>query len=278
MTTALTSFLSKVNNLIGDNISSTTTSNGATDKTTFIDSSMSQYDDGYFGDPERNPQWWAYIGTDLRTIEQFSKDMGLFKVHLAFTSQVMSGTAYQIHKFDRNKKIIACNEALTYCYPWFYKRVTDETTLDGKGSSDNEYTVPATFIEFPDEIYKKYTSGTTITYTLVTDYTVKDVGGAMKFYANISTGYDILLVGKKPLTQFTNDASTTELTDAQADVVALLAASIFYRNVSGVVNAEDSGRFDSLTERYENMYEEKKPQHAMPLLLRREIDWSWLNE
>ncbi len=266
MTITLVNFLGKVNNLIGDNISGTTDANGTTDKTTFVDSTLATYDDRYFGDPERNPQWWAYIGTDLRQIKSSQGETGTVTVFKAFATQVMSSIAYQIHRFDRNKKIIACNEALTYSYPYFYKRVEDATTLDGKGASDTEYTVPTTFTEFPDEIYEKHVSGTSIYYIPIVDYQVVEIGGTMKFYASISTGYDILLVGKKPLTPFTNDASTTELTDAQAEVVALLAASMFYRNISGVVNAEDSGRYDSLTERYEAMYEERKLRHCMPLI------------
>ena len=203
---------------------------------------------------------------------------GTVEVHNAFGSQVTSSTAYEIHRFDRDQKKVAINQALNDSYPWFYKRVDDETTLDGKGSSDNEYEVPADFTEFPDQIFEKATSGTKITYTEIVNYTATEVSGTRYFYADITDGNDILLIGKTHLSQFTNDASTTELTDGQASVVALLAASIFYRMLSGVVDASNSERFDSLSNRYDNLYEEKKVRASMPFIMPRKINNEWVDE
>lgn len=267
-TITLTNFLARVNNYLGDNISGTTTANGASDGTTFIDSGLAKYDDNYFGDPQRDPQWWAYVGTTLRPIKDFVSNTGTVIVYTAYGSQVSSSTAYSIHRYDRDQKIIACNQALIQCYPAFYKRVEDTTTLDGTGSSATQYTVPATFTEFPDEIYERYVSSDLKYDIPVTQYEVKEIGGSMYFYANITTGRDILLIGKTPLTQFTpgTDTSTTELTTAQADVVALLAAAIFCRTYTTLINAADSGRYDSLAQRFEAMYEEGKIKHGMPFL------------
>ena len=276
-TTTLTAFLAKFNNLTGDNLSGTTDSAGNVAKTTFIDSALSKYDDNYFGDPERNPQWWAYIASELRSIKGFTSSSGTVEVHKAFTSQVGTATAYQIHKYDRDKKIIACNQALNECYPHFYKRIEDATTLDGKGASDNKYTVPVTFTEFPCQIWSIDDDGTEIVRTLITNYQIEEIGGLLYFYANITEDEDILLIGKKPLTAFTTDASTTELSDLQAETVALLAVSIFFRNLSGVVNATDSGRFDSLANRYQMMYEDKRITTAMPVI-QTYPNWEWANE
>jgi len=61
-------------------------------------------------------------------------------------------------------------------------------------------------------------------------------------------------------------------------VVALLAAAIFCRTISGVVNASDSGRFDSLANRYEGMWDSRKFRAAMPSIQPTKLDWGWLNE
>lgn len=277
MSISLTNFLADVNNLLDDSISGTTTSDGNAGKTTFIDSGLNKYEDNYFGDPERKPEWWAYLASELRPVKASQSSSGTVEAYNAFTAQVTSLTAYELHRFDRDKKIIACNQALDAAYPWFYARLEDSTTLDGLGASDNEYEVPATFTDFPNQIWKKNTESSVITYTPITNFTVMELSGAWKFYANITLDDDIVLVGKNYLTQFTNDASTTELTSAQAAVVAMLACSIFYRTLSGVVNANDSGRFDSLANRFEQMYEAKKFRHAMPLLASRTLDFGWLS-
>ena len=112
MSITLANFMTIFNKLIDDNITGTTTSNGNTDKTTFVDSSLCKYEDGYFGDPERMPQWWAYVGTTLRQIKNFNSSSGTVEVYSAFGSQVASSTTYSIHRFDRDKKVIAINQAL----------------------------------------------------------------------------------------------------------------------------------------------------------------------
>ena len=279
-TITLTNFLKKVSILLDDYTTGTTTSNGNTGKTTLIDSGLSKYPDGWFGDPKRDPEYWAYVGTTLRSVENFVGASGTVVVHNAFGSQVASSTAYELHKFDRDKKILACNQALYECYPDFYLRVDDETTLDGLGSSDIDYEVPSAFVEFPDQIWKKHTSGDRIVYTQITDYEAKLVDGTWKFYAQITLDDDILLIGKKPLSQFTvtTDSSTTELTDIQANTVSFLAASIFYRTMSSVVNAQNSERFDALAYRFREMYEENAKKNRMPITLSPVSGFDWLDE
>jgi len=280
MSIALTSFLQAVSIQLGDHLASTTTSAGNTDKTTLIDSALIKYPDGYFGDPNRDPEWWAYVGSALRSVKQFVGSTGTIIVHHAYSSQVASSTAYSLHKFDRDKKILACNQALIECYPDFYKRAEDATTLDGTGSSANKYEVPSTFMEFPDQIWKHHTGDTTtfLTHTPITDFMYENIGGKWYFYANITTGDDIYLVGKTLLTQFTNDASTTELTTGEANTVAYLAASIFCRTQSGIVSAADSGRFDSMANRFRGLYEQNAMRNRMPLVTSREVDFNWLDE
>jgi len=277
MSVTLTTFLDKVSIHLDDYITGTTDSDGNTDKTTLIDSSLCKYPDHYFGGAERNPEWWAYVGTELRPVKDFIGNTGTIVVHNAFTSQVSSSTSYSLHRYDRDKKILACNLSLYESYSDFYLRVDDETTLDGLGSSDVDYEVPSDFAEFPDQIWKKHTSSDKITYTQITDYDAKLVDGTWKFYANITKDDDILLIGKNYLTQFTtsDDTSTTELTDGQANTVSYLAASIFCRMLAGTVNATDSGRFDAMAQRFRDLYNENANKSRMGRLTPPKSGFDW---
>ena len=277
MSIKLEDFLIEVNKYVDDNISGTTTANGNAAKTSLVDSALSKYPDGYFGGPERDPEWWAYVGTTLRSVENFVGSSGTVIVHNAFGAQVTITTAYSLHKYDWDKKVEASNDALYDAYPWFYKRVEDETTLDGTGSSDNKYTIPVTFTNFPDHIYKKHTSRSIITYTEIIDYDRTELNGTRYFYANITTGDDISLVGRTYLSPFTTDTSTTELTDGQARIVALKAAANLYHRMANTVDATDAGRFEVLANRFEALWDRDKVIHMMPVEIRRELDFSWLD-
>ena len=278
MTITLVNFLQKVSILLGDHLSSTTTSAGNAGGTTFIDSSLMKYPDGYFGNPERDPEYWFYSGTTLRPVKSFSGGTGTGTLHNAFGSQIASSTAYSLHKYNRDKKILACNQALIECYPDFYKRVEDATTLDGKGSSDNKYTVPATFTEFPDQIWKHHTGDTTTLFgrTQITDFIYENIGGVWYFYANITEGDDIYLLGKTYLSQFTNDASTTELSTGQANTVAYLAAAIFYEDFLDIIGSEDSGRFEALARKRRDKYQELANKNRMPITLSPKLGFDWM--
>ena len=284
MSIALTAFLQKVSVILDDHISSTPTSAGSTGGTTWIDSGLMKYPDGYFGDPNSDPEWWFYSGTTLRPVKLFSGGTGTGTLHNAFGSQISTTMSYSLHFYDRDKKIQACNLALYECYPDFYLRVDDEATLDGLGSSDVDYVVPTTtgFVDFPDQIWKKHLSSTasdaTITYTQITDYKSKLVDGAWKFYAEITEDDDILLVGRVPLTQFTNDASTTELTDIQANTVAYKAASIFCRMKAETVNSQDAGRFKAMEGDHELTYQKLANKTRMARLTPPKSGFDWLDE
>lgn len=280
MTTTLTNFLAKVSVHLDDGWSSTTTAAGNAGGTTLVDSALKKYPDGHFGDPNRDPQWWAYISTTLLPVKNFTSSAGTIELYSAYgaPTQIASSTAYSLHKYDRDKKILACNQALYECYPDFYLRVDDETTLDGLGTSDIDYAVPAAFTEFPDQIWKKHTSGSKITYTQITDYDMKLLDGTWTFYANITESDDILLVGKTYLSQFTNDASTTELSAGQAHIVSYLAAAIFYEDFLDTVSAENTGRFEALARKRRDKYNELANRNRMPRILPVRQNFAWTGE
>jgi len=264
-------FMTKVNNLLNDGMTGTTTSAGNADKKDLLDAALVHYKDNYFNG------WWVYVASQLRRVSDFISTSGTVEWITATTAQVGSGVAYELHRYDRDKKIAASNQALSMVYPWFYNRVEDEATLTGTGSSATEYIVPATFTEFPEQIFEKYESGSVVDYREILNFETRKAAGTMYFYADITLGEPILLVGKTYLTQFgAADTTTTELDDSQANVVAMLAASIFCRMMSSTVNASDAGRYDSLAQRYENMYEEQRNKLAEPRLVQPKLDWTWL--
>lgn len=269
-TTTKTVFIGKMRSILHDNISGTTTSAGDADKKDLIDSSLTYYDDDYFNG------WWIYVGTELRRVENFVSSTGTVEVYTAFSSQVGASTAYQLYKHDRDEYVTAANQALRQAYPRF-SNLLEDTSLTGTGSSATEYTVPATFTHFPDEIWYEYEpSSGDVTYYEVTNYQKKGDSGAYYFYADIDTGEPIILRGRVELTEFTSsDTSTTELTSAQADIVAYLAASIFCRMMAASVNAKDAGRYNSLANEFKKIYDGEELQDEDKSLPSK-IDWSWL--
>ena len=278
MSITLTNFLTHLNNHIDDNITGTTTSAGNAGGTTLVDTLLYKYPDGYFGDEESRAQWWLYYNSQLRAIKEFHSDTGTITVYTAFSAQVATASAYEIHRLDRDKKVLAANQALVDCFPWFYNVLEDSTTLVGKGSDDNEYSIPATFTEFPSRIIIRDVDSGGTEYDLydLKDFTpVGDTTSGMKFYADIDEADVIILQGKTYLSQFTTDTTTTELNTTEARVVALLAASILYRRMTNTVNSEDSARYAALADRLQLEYEMNKYKLAMPLRIPRMVrDWS----
>ena len=274
MSISLTDFRAKLNNLLGDIVDGTTTANGDENKKTFIDTQLAAYPDHWFAGKT------AYLPDvpEARDVEDSLQPEGVIIVRNAFTSQVLSSVAYELHRFHPDKKKVAINQALYAAYPYLYKRLED-VSLTGTGDSDTEYDVPVAFSDrFPDQVWLKTTSSTLISFERFYDFDFKDVAGSKKFYADIATTKTILLIGKTWLTQFTNDASTTELTDEQAEVVALKAAANLYRMYSGIINAQDSSRFDELANRRDAEFEELIKRKRMPELYRLGLDWTWLDD
>ena len=270
MSISLTNFRSKLNNLLGDTVTGTTTADGADNKKTFIDVMLAKYTDHYFEGHT------AYLASEARDIEEFLQPEGIVKVRNAFTDRVLASVPYEIHKNHPDQKKIAINQALLAAYPYFYKRVED-VTLIGKGSSDTEYTVPAGFTDgFPYQLWLKKTDVSDITFEEFFDVGFKEVAGVKKFYADIDTDYTILLIGKTWLTQFTTDASLTELTDEQADIVCLRAAVNMYRMKTAIVDSEDAVRLDTLANQKDLEFEKLIRARRMPALARFNMDWSWL--
>ena len=99
---------------------------------------------------------------------------------------------------------------------------------------------------------------------------------SFEFYANISEDYIIALAGRGHLTQFTNDASTTELTADQAEIVCLKAAAKLLELYVGRVDAQDADAMKSRIADFEWRYQEAVNVKRMPSLQdKMGVDFSW---
>jgi len=272
MSVSLTNFRAKLNNILGDVVSGTTSANGNTEKTTLQDTELAKYSDHFFA------EHIAFLPgvPEARAVEDSWQPEGIVQVYKPFTSQVAISTPYEFHKYHPDDKKAAINNALLSAYPYFYKRIED-VTLTGKGAADTEYAVPAAFADgFPDQVWLKKITGSEISFEEFFNVDFKTIAGSKKFYANISTDYTILLIGKTWLTSLTTEASATELTDEQAAIVCLKAAANLWRQKTTVVDAEDSGRFDTLADQKDLEFERLVRLRAMPEISHFSMDWSTL--
>ena len=96
-------------------------------------------------------------------------------------------------------------------------------------------------------------------------YTILDPADSTKrFRADIAEDKLITLIGKGRLSEFTTEASTTELSDAQAEVVCQKAAGNIYHIMASKLDGKNREGFTELFLQCEAMYEGKSRQDSMP--------------
>jgi len=158
MSKTLSTVRNKLNEIIGEKkYSGTTSSDGAEDYTTAVDSSLANYPDNFF------VNWYLYTTSGSSTLEErriklFDSPSGTLTVWEAFSAQVASGKSYTLSRFSIDEKMAAINRALVDCFPYFYSRVTG--VLIGEHTDDKDdrkYAISSikgdTFSEIPDELY-----------------------------------------------------------------------------------------------------------------------------
>lgn len=271
MSIKLSDFRDILNTILHDTLKGTTTGDGETDGSSLVDEGLTGYHDHYF----RDAHVYLPDAEEERAIKGFLEPSGTLYPFRSFSSQVTSGKDYEIHQFPIDEKKRAINQALRDVYPYFYKPLKD-TSLTGSGRA--KYTVPAEFEEFPRQIWYKAAVDSLPPERLY-DVVVLDrtAAGAFEFWSYVPSGRTIILLGRAQLSQFTDDDSTTELTEEQAEVVALKAASRLYQSYVTRVDSQDASRFDKLTARLEARYMELVRTKRMPLLLGARMDFSWLD-
>jgi hypothetical protein len=109
------------------------------------------------------------------------------------------------------------------------------------------------------------------------DYDVPDkTGGAFVFYARIPENYLIKLVGKGTLTNFSTEASTTELYDHDARILAEKAAHLWYEYLADSSFGQDVEGAREKAMRHLALYEQAKRGRAMPEIQKLKMDRRWL--
>jgi len=101
-----------------------------------------------------------------------------------------------------------------------------------------------------------------------------------EFHANISEEYIIALAGRGQLTQFTTEASTTELTNDQAEVVCLKAAAKLLELYLGRIDAQDAEEMRKSIANFEWKYKvaiEDDCKRMPSLQTKMGVDFSWSN-
>ena len=107
-------------------------------------------------------------------------------------------------------------------------------------------------------------------------YTILDPAGSTKrFRADINEDNLIVLIGKGRLTEFTTEASTTELTTPQAEVLMQKAAANIFQLMADRVDSKDRSKFTEMHIIAEGRYEGKSKQDAMPSRAAPVVDYRW---
>ena len=101
---------------------------------------------------------------------------------------------------------------------------------------------------------------------------------SFEFHADIAEGYIIALAGRGQLTQFTDEASTTELTNDQARIFCFKAAANLLEMYLGKVDAQDAVDMRNKIAGFEWKYSKEVEIKRMPSLQdKMGVDFSWSN-
>ena len=171
MSKTLSTLRTKLDEIIGDTVSGTTSSAGDdVDYTTAVDASLARYPDDWFKDK----YLYMIVALEERMVKTFLSPEGTLTVWEAFTAQVATAKAYKLSRFCIADKMVHLNRALVDSYPYFYNRITG--VLLGQGSEDREYLISDiigdTFSDIPEQLYvqEAYTG----THTTTTGATLTD--------------------------------------------------------------------------------------------------------
>lgn len=132
--------LTGLSKFIDDYEAGTTTSAGASDGTTLVDTSLGDKGDGhyvgYYVRPTGATNQYA-----VRRVTAFEASTGTLTVAPAFSAQTATSQTYELHRFEPERKFEVLDEARFPVFPDLFKLVYDETvTTDGRNV---EYAIPS---------------------------------------------------------------------------------------------------------------------------------------
>lgn len=136
---------------LNDYESSTTTSAGAADGSTLIDTYLKKYQTGRLKGRYIRPLTSGSNQYYVRTVEENAAATGTLDFTTAFPGQVESGISYEIHRYDPLKKFRALDQARFDVSDYAYRLIYDET-LTGDGYSD-VFPIPENMRLGPIQVY-----------------------------------------------------------------------------------------------------------------------------
>lgn len=140
--------LAEFSDFIADHFAGTTTSAGAADGSTLIDSALQKYADDVI------EGWFVRIDKPLhsaqhqiRRISSHAESNGTEEFTSVFTAQIGSGVTYELHRYDPVRKFAALDRARFKIIDDVFVILRDDTvTGDGR---NNEFRVPTAFSRGP---------------------------------------------------------------------------------------------------------------------------------
>jgi len=265
MTTALSVMRPAIAKKLKGYISGTTTSAGATDGTTFICSSLSEYSDGFLKNR------WALIGGVKRKIDTNFQSNGTVRVLIPFTvggaapftSGVATATAFEIYSIDPDDIKAEINSALKGVFPLLCKITSDETTLE-TAADTYAYAVPTTITGDPLQIWLEPPTSTDPWIRLL-DWNYDVVNVKIRFPYDLPDEYALRLIGITYLTAVTTDVSTTELDEPQIQLIYAMVVAEIYRMLQAGEIGTDGNKYANYVSKWENEAERLKVEQRMVL-------------
>jgi len=124
---------------IGDYWSSTTTSNGAADGTTIVDTALKAKENDWVTDEAFDFIDEGTYDQEERKISSLDKSTGTLTV-LAHGGQIVSGIDYRVHRlFSASDKRLALIAAAKNIWPALYQEIWDETLVIGNWLNDGSF-------------------------------------------------------------------------------------------------------------------------------------------
>lgn len=126
---------------LGDYWASTTTSNGASDGTTLIDTALKAKKDDWITEGAYDMLTSGTYDEEERSILGLDNDAGTLTMY-AHGGQVVSGVTYRIHRlFTASEKRRALIDAVKVAYPHVFTEVRDESKVSGNWLKDGSFEI-----------------------------------------------------------------------------------------------------------------------------------------
>ena len=151
---------------VDDHEAGTTTSAGASDGSTLIDSGLGKRGEGYF-----TGFWVRLTGStnqyEVARVTKFESSTGTLTVSPEFTTQAATSETYELHRFEPERKFEVLDEARVAAFPDIFKLMYDETvTTDGQ---QDEYPIPASIRVGPAMVWVEAPIAADATWNFIQD-------------------------------------------------------------------------------------------------------------